>query len=52
MEQVLRYNEAAALLGVSKRTLEKLVHDGRIKPKRIYRRVVFPLSVLESFLKV
>ena len=42
---------AARLLGISARLLWDLTHQGKIKCKRIGRRVLYSRSVLEEFAK-
>ncbi len=42
--------EAAEMLGVTKRTLDRLVLRGLIRPNRVMRRPLFPRSELERFL--
>jgi excisionase family DNA binding protein len=43
--------EAAALLGISKPTLDRLVRRGLIKPSRALRRPLFSRRQLERFLE-
>lgn len=46
----MTYPEAARFLRVSRRTVQKLVSGGRLRPARINRRVLFPVAVLQAFL--
>ncbi len=43
--------EAAALLGISKPTLDRLVRRGLLKPSRALRRPLFSRRQLERFLE-
>lgn len=43
--------EAAALIGVSLFTIEKLINSGELHVKRVGRRVLVTRVALESFLK-
>jgi excisionase family DNA binding protein len=43
--------EAAALLGISKPTLDRLVRRGLLKPSRALRRPLFSRRQLENFLE-
>lgn len=45
------YEEAAAMLGIGRRTLQKLVKDGEITPLRIYRRVLFTEAMLTEYIE-
>lgn len=40
-EQVYTYDELAASLTIGRSTLEKIVREGRVKPVKIGRRVIF-----------
>jgi excisionase family DNA binding protein len=50
--QKLAYNlgEAAAALGVTYRTVHRLVRSGRLRAVRVGRRIVIPRSALEELL--
>ena len=50
MEKLLSVYEAAALLGLSPRTLYNLVARGQIPVQRVRRRVMFRPSELERWL--
>jgi excisionase family DNA binding protein len=50
MEKLLSVHEAAALLGLSPRTLYNLVARSQIPVQRVRRRVMFRPSVLERWL--
>jgi excisionase family DNA binding protein len=41
--------ETAAMLGVCLPTLDKLVHRGKLKPRRIGARVLFSRTELQRF---
>ena len=43
--------QAARILGVSERTLHKLIVTGQLKAKRIGRRVLIPSDALGKFVK-
>lgn len=43
-------SEAAAALGISRRLLQLLVHEGRVPHVRLGRRVVFPVTALQAWL--
>lgn len=45
-----RVEEAAAVIGVSKRTIYKAVAEGRISSKRIGQCVVIPAEALKAWL--
>lgn len=44
------YAGAAEALGISVSMLHKLVARGELTPKRVGRRCLFPVTLLESFL--
>ena len=48
--EVLTMDEAAAVVKVSRRTLERLIADGRIRPVRIGRRVLVTGREIDAFL--
>ena len=50
MEKLLSVFEAAALLGLSPRTLYHLIARGEIPVQRVRRRVMFRPSALERWL--
>jgi len=47
----LGLKEAANLIGVSKRTMQRLQQEGEIPFSRIGRKIIFRLSQLEAYLK-
>ena len=47
----LRREEAAAALGVSVPTLDRLVQRGLLRPSRALRRPLFSLPEIERFLR-
>ena len=47
----LRRPQAAKALGVSERTLDKFVKDGRIRVARPTSHPVYPVTELERFLR-
>ena len=49
MEQLLRYKEAAALLRISKPTLERRVKAGKIEVVRLGAPVRFTMAALEKY---
>lgn len=51
MPGTLNYPAAAKWLGVSQRTLKRLVAEGAIRPAYIYRRVLFTEPMLAEFLE-
>ena len=50
MEKLLSVREAAALLGLSPRTLYNLVAHGQVPVQRVRRRVMFRPSALQQWL--
>ena len=46
------YDRAAAYLGLSRSTLEKLVATKRLEPRRLGRRVLFAVGDLDALLEV
>jgi excisionase family DNA binding protein len=47
---LLTLDEAAARLRVSRRTVQRLIAEGRIRPVRIRRRVLVTPRELEAYL--
>lgn len=47
----LSREEAAATLGVSVPTLDRLVQRGLLRPSRALRRPLFPIAEIERFLR-
>lgn len=47
----LRPREAAIAIGISERTLRKLVASGKIRPARIGRCIAFTMEELKRFLE-
>ena len=43
--------EAAVLLGLSESTVHKLTLNGKIKCKRVGRRILYPMENLKEFLR-
>lgn len=50
--KLLSITEAAAELGIGKRTVEKLLHEARLRPVRIGRRVLLAPDELDRFVRV
>lgn len=48
--KLLNMNEVCALLGVSKTTLYKLIHNRKIKAKGIESRTVFLMSDIREYI--
>jgi excisionase family DNA binding protein len=48
--RALRRKEAAELLGISVRTLDRAIARGDVKAKRYGSRLLLPMSELERFL--
>lgn len=47
----MSYQQAAEWLGISARTLRKIVAEGKIHPAYVYRRVLFTEPMLQEFLE-
>ena len=50
MTQLLTLNEAAAVLRVSVRTVQRLIASGQLRPTRIGRRTLLTSKELESYM--
>lgn len=49
MKILLNKEEASAALSISTSTLDRLVREGKIRPVRLWTRVLFKVADLEAF---
>ena len=42
--------EAGRMIGVSERTIERMIHDGQLAHVKLNRRVIVPVAALQQFL--